>query len=463
MITVYSMKADRSATPQGQTNNSPLWPAFSRINHPAYPAGEITIVKGNGAYLYDSTGKRYFDGFSTLWTNLVGHGREEIISAMTEQMRTLSFMHLFSGHKHEPALKLSHELVSRSPFGHSRCFFGLSGSDAVETAMKMVRAYWFSKKRTDKKTIVGRMSEYHGTSLGALSLMGWDSYQMPYEPLVPQTYRLHPPNCYRCPWGKERATCGISCKESFREYFAQVDAKRTVAAILIEPVITSDGLITPPEGYWEEIQQACREFDVLVIADEVSTGMGRTGALYGSTHFGLKPDIVCLAKSLTSGYAPLSAVLSSEEVFTTLHADGSFFAHGTTFGGHPVSCVAALKTLEVLFREKLIERAQALEPLLREELGKQLSDLEIVGNIRGIGTLFEVELVSDRTRKTPPFDEPGLAVRVFGECMKQGQYVRCLGRYICVAPPLIASDEEIRELAAGLRRALLQVIASGGL
>lgn len=427
------------------------------MRHPLFKDIEVTFERGQGAYLFDSRGNRYFDGISTLWTNLIGHGREEIVDAVADQLRKLSFMHLFTGAQHGPAQELSQRLTKGSPFGHAQCFFGLSGSDATETAMKMARAYWSNQGRSEKKIIIGRLSEYHGTSFGALSLMGWDSFQVPYTPLVAKTHRLPPPNCYHCPWEKDPATCQVFCKNSFEEYFAGVDARKNVAAILIEPIITSDGLIIPPQGYWEQIQNVCDANEVLIIADEVSTGMGRTGRLFASSHYGLKPDIVYLAKALTNGYVPLSAVLATQEIFEGIHANGNYFSHGSTFAGHPAACVAALKVLDILDHEQLMPRAEEIEKIVLAELRAQLAEVDVVGNIQGKGILFEVELVADRTTKKPPKNEIEIAMRLYLECLRNGQYLRPLGRFVCISPPLISREADLREMVTGLKKALLKV------
>ncbi|MEW6735871.1 MAG: aminotransferase class III-fold pyridoxal phosphate-dependent enzyme [Acidobacteriota bacterium] len=428
-----------------------LWPAFSRMKHPLYTSTSKVFVRGKGTQLFDESGKGYYDGFSTLWTNLVGHGREEIIAAMTEQMHKLSFMHLFTGSTHQPAHELSEILIESSPFKHKHCVFGLSGSDATETAIKLARAYWWGQGRPQKNIIVGRLSEYHGTSLGALSLMGQDDYQIPYSPLVSRTHRVPPPNCYRCPWKLDFRTCNVECKNAFDEYFENINAKENVAAILIEPIITSDGLIPPPKGYWEHIQKVCRENEVLIVADEVSTGMGRTGTLYGSTQFGLQPDICYLAKSLTSGYAPLSVVTTSKEIFDVLNSNGKYFSHGTTFGGHPTSCIAAIKTFEILFKENLVEASSRLGKALDETLTHELEGLEHVGSIRGAGTLFEIELVQNKNTKLPPRRETELGMLLYRDLLDQGQYVRVLGRFLCIAPPLVSTVDEVIQMAKAIR------------
>lgn len=412
-----------------------LWLSFSRQNHPLYPNIELTFVEGKGSYLIDSMGKKYFDAFSTLWTNLVGHGRDEIADAMATQTKKLSFMHLFTGSQHLPAQNLADSLIKKSPFGHSHCFFGLSGSDATECAIKMARQYWFNKGKPQKNIIVGRKITYHGTSYGALSLMGHDSYQVPFGPLVDRIHRVSP-----------------NSKEEIENYFDAINASENVAAVLIEPVITSDELILPSAGYFSFLQDLCRKHNVLLIVDEVSTGMGRTGELYGSTLFNLKPDIVYLAKSLTSGYAPLSAVMTSNEIFKVINSDGRFFMHGSTFAGHPVSCVAASKVLEIVERENLVEKAKSLAAVLGSELKKNLADLDCIESINGAGTLWHITLKGFSSAK-----EVELGMRLHSTLLNEGQYIRVLGRYLCIAPPLIAKSSEIEEMAQTIRKVLTKI------
>jgi adenosylmethionine-8-amino-7-oxononanoate aminotransferase len=421
-------------------SNKNLWLAFSRMEQLLYKTIEVTFIQGKGAYLFDDKGNKYFDGFSTLWTNLVGHGRPEIIEAMTKQLQELSFMHLFTGSQHIPAQKLSEKLIQKNPFNHSRVFFGCAGSDATETAIKLARNYWFSKGMPGKNIIVGRTSTYHGTSMGALSLMGHESYQEPFGPLVDGVHQL-PATDYN----------------AFEKYFNEVDAKKNVAAILIEPIITSDGLILPPEGYWKQIQELCRKHDVLILSDEVSTGMGRSGDFYASEMYGLKPDVVYLAKSLTSGYAPLSALMTTEEIYRTINSKGKYFMHGSTFSGHPVSCVAALKVLEIIEKENLVERGKQLASALSTVLNKYLKDLEIVKTINGKGLLYEIEL------KCTDEKEAELGMTVYKELLNEGQYIRAIGKFLCIAPPLISTEEELVKMAQAIGRVLSKLSNQKGL
>lgn len=437
--------------------NSGLWPAFTRVKHPRYKDIKTTFVRGEGAYLYDSFGKRYFDGFSTLWTNLVGHGRMDIIEPMVEQMKSLSFMHLFTCSQHEPALRLSKTLTELSPFDHRYCFFGCSGSDATETAIKMARAYWYYRGKKEKNIIVGRGSEYHGTSFGALSLMGCELYRTPYKPLTGGVQMLPPPNCFRCPFEKQIDSCGMECYCAFENCFDEIDAVNNVAAVLVEPIITSDGLITPPPTYWERIQKLCEENDVLLIADEVSTGMGRCGSMFSASIHNLKPDILYLAKSLTSGYAPLSAVLANEKIYDTINNGSSYFTHGSTFAGHPVACVAAESVIQIVTRDGLIESGKKIATTLQKIINKELLDLDRVGNIRGAGTLFEIELVKDKITREIPSNETELSMRLYSELLHQGLYLRVLGRFICIAPPLISSENECIEMIRVLRQSIKKV------
>lgn len=434
-----------------------LWPSFSRVSHPLYEDTCVTFAKGKGVYLYDTNGKCYFDGFSTLWTNLIGHGREDVIGPMIEQMRKLSFMHLFGGSQHEPALRLSKKLIESSPFNYKYCFYGCSGSDATETAVKIARSYWYCNGKREKNIVVGRGSEYHGTSLGALSLMGSPFYKTPYLPLVSNIAILPPPNCYRCPFGREIRSCHLECYYVFENYFEEIDARNNVAAILIEPIITSDGLIVAPDNYWEHLQALCKEHDVLLIADEVSTGMGRCGQMLASSLCGIKPDILYLAKSLTSGYAPLSATLVSEKIYNGVNSNDNYFTHGTTFAGHPVACTAAESVIDILKKDDLIFKSKNVSKILEKTIFDELSDLNNVGNIRGRGMLYEVELVADKKNKTVPRDEVELSMRLFSELLKQNVYLRVIGRFICIAPPLIATGSDCINMCNVLRRAINRI------
>lgn len=437
--------------------NKHVWSAFSAMGHPLYADTEVIFERGEGVYLYDTNNKKYFDGYGTLWTNIVGHGRMDVIEPMYEQMKKLSFMSQFCGSHNVPALELADMLIENSPFDHDRCFYGCSGSDAVDTAIKLARGYWHFKGQPEKKMIISRKSEYHGVTLGATGVMGFKEYREPFAPLVPGLVSVSEPDCYRCSWGKEPETCDVDCKTAFDEAFEKYDAKNRVAAILIEPFITSGGLIPTPPGYWDHVQKLCRENDVLIIVDEASTGMGRTGTLYASEQYGLDADICLLAKSLTSGYAALSVAMVKKEIFDVYNQESRYFAHGSTFSGHPASCVAAKRIFEIIEEEGLCERANVIEKTMTELCHEHLENLEHVGCIRGKGVFSRLELVSDKAAKSLPPRPVDLALALYRELLNRGQYLKVVGRFVNMAPSQQSTPEQLEQMVLAVRDAISEV------
>lgn len=437
--------------------NKHVWSAFSAMGHPLYADTEVIFERGEGVYLYDTNNKKYFDGYGTLWTNVVGHGRMDVIEPMYEQMKRLSFMSQFCGSHNIPALELSEMLIKNNPFGHERCFYGCSGSDAVDTAIKLVRGYWHFRGKPEKKMIFSRTSEYHGVTLGATSVMGFPEYREPFAPLTPGIECLREHYCYRCPWGKEPETCDVDCKTAFDEAFEKHDAKNKVAAILIEPFITNAGLLPTPPGYWDHVQKLCRENDVLIIVDEASTGMGRSGTLYASAQYGLDADICLLAKSLTSGYAALSVAMVKKDIFDEYNQGSRYFAHGSTFSGHPASCVAAKRIFEIIEEEGLCERAKMIEKTLAELCSKHFEDLPHVGHISGKGVMARLELVADKATKSLPTRPVDLALKLYEELLKRGQYIKVVGRFVNMAPSQQSTPEQIEQMVLAVRDAINEI------
>ncbi|MFO8059216.1 MAG: aspartate aminotransferase family protein [Bacillota bacterium] len=396
----------------------------------------LIIVEGEGSRVTDVEGREYIDGHGALWLANAGFGRREIIEAASEQLHQLSYFPSFAGMANSVAVELAERLATLTEReGMRRVFFSSGGSEAVETALKMVRQYWRLRGSGRKYKIISRRMAYHGVTMGALSATGITANRRLFEPLVPGFRHLEPPHCYRCPYGLEYPGCDLNCAREL-ERTIEFEGADTVAAFIGEPVMGAGGVIVPPDGYWQEIERICRKYDVLIIADEVITGFGRTGEMFGVRNWDVKPDIMVTAKGLTSGYLPLGATLAREDIFKVClgkYGEGREFRHGTTYSGHPAACAAGLANIDIIEDEGLVERARSNGQYLLERL-EELRSLDVVGDVNGLGLLARVELAGDAT---------GKGQQVSREVMKRGVILRALGDVISFSPPLVIDRAEI--------------------
>lgn len=401
------------------------------------------IVQGKGAKIYDIDGKEYIDGLSILWTVNIGHGRKEIIDALKEQLEKISYASLFGGYFNEPAIKLADKLAKITPSSLKTSFFISGGSEAVESAIKFVRQYWAIKGMPEKKKIISRRESYHGVTYGALSATGLRIYRQPFEPLLPFFLHVSPPYCYRCDFGKNPQNCNVECANQIKDLIFYEGA-RTIAAIIMEPVMSAAGALVPPKKYFETIQNIAKENHILIIADEVINAWGRCGDLFASNIFNLDPDIMVFGKGITSGYAPLGAMIVKEELFEFFIEN--MFVHGHTFGGHCLSTVAALKNIELIENEKLYLLAKEKG----EKLGKLLNELKKhnrVGDVRGIGFHWAIEYVKNKETKERIPSSIRFAMMVEEAAYKRGLYLcRASVDKTYIAPPLIIEDKDIEKL-----------------
>jgi len=437
-----------------------LWMHFTR--HSSYESADVPIiVRGEGAYIYDAQGKRYLDGLAGLFVNQLGHGRTELAEAAAKQASQLAFHPLWS-YAHPAAIELAEKLAGLAPGNLNRVFFTSGGGEAVETAWKLAKNYYKLVGKPLKHKVISRAIAYHGTTQGALSITGLPSLKQQFEPLVPSTFRVPNTNVYRA----DSITGGLldgSDPEAFGRWAAdqiavaiENEGPDTVAAVFLEPVQNAGGCFPPPPGYWQRVREICDEYDVLLVSDEVICAYGRLGTWFGGQKFGYEPDIITSAKGLTSGYSPLGAMIASDRLMEPFLADGQMFAHGYTFGGHPVSTAVALKNLEIMEDEKILERVSANEAAFRSTLEK-LTDLPIVGDVRGSGYFYGIELVKDRETKES-FTEDECERILYGYVSKalyeEGLYCRADDRgdpVIQLSPPLIIGQPEFDEIERILR------------
>jgi adenosylmethionine-8-amino-7-oxononanoate aminotransferase len=438
-----------------------LWMHFTR--HSTYETGGHVpvITRGEGAYIFDDQGKRYLDGLSGLFVVQVGHGREELAEAAAAQARELAFFPLWS-YAHPRAIELAERLAGYAPGELNRVFFTTGGGEAVESAWKLAKQYWKLVGKPTKHKVISRAVAYHGTPQGALSITGIPAAKEMFEPLVPGAFKVPNTNLYRAPeplrsdpkqfgrWAADRIAEAI-----------EFEGPDTVAAVFLEPVQNSGGCFPPPPGYFERVREICDAYDVLLVSDEVICAFGRIGGMFACEDLGYVPDIITCAKGMTSGYSPIGAMIASERLFEPFRRGTTYFPHGYTFGGHPVSAAVAMANLDIMEREGLNAHVRNNAPAFRATLEKLL-DLPIVGDIRGEGFFYGIELVKDKTtRETFDDHESERLLRGFlsKALFDAGLYCRADDRgdpVVQLAPPLIVGQAEFDEIEGILRSVLTE-------
>ena len=416
---------------------------------PVSAAGVPVYVRGEGCQLYDDQGNRYLDGLSTLFCVNAGHGRAELADAAAAQMRELAYATTWDA-VHPRALELAARIAALAPGDLERVFFTSGGSEAVESALKLARAYHRLGGEPERVKVIARELAYHGTTLGALSVTGLPSVRTPFAPLLPGVCHVPHTDGYRGPPGLWAADA-IEARIRF-------EGGETVAAVILEPVQNSGGCLVPPPGYFERVREICDRHGVLLISDDTICSWGRLGTWFGGQRFDYVPDMITTAKGLTSAYVPMGALIVSERVAAPFEAQAADFVHGLTFGGHPVAAAVALANLDLIEREGLLGRVREHEPGLRAALDG-LRDIPIVGDVRGAGYFWGLELVADPATRRP-FD-PAMAAELVAflgaELRRRGLICRVADRgypVIQLAPPLIAGPDEFEEIVAILRGAL---------
>ena len=429
-----------------------LWMHFTRMG--AYADHEVPIiVRGEGCHVFDEHGKRYFDGLAALFCVNIGHGRAEVAQAGADQAKELGFFTNWS-YAHPKAIELAAKVASLAPGDLNRVFFTSGGSEAVESALKLSRQYHKLTGNPGKYKVISRNLAYHGTTMGALSATGIPDARRPFEPIFPGSAHVPNTNLYRLPDGMSADKLADTIADRI-----EFEGPETVSAVILEPVQNSGGCFTPPEGYFQRVREICDEYDVLFISDEVICSWGRLGTYFGAEAFGYQPDLITTAKGITSAYAPMGAVIASDRIFEPFTQDKKSFAHGITFGGHPISAAVALANLKVFEDEDINGNVMANEAAFAAMLDG-LRDIPIVGDARGKGYFRAIELVKDReTKETFSGEEAEWLLRGFlsGELFSRGLICRADDRgdpVIQLSPPLIAGPEHFAEIESVLRPVL---------
>ena len=453
-----SQPADDAAQQAAAKRN--LWLHFTRMG--SYADNDVpVIVRGEGQYVYDNHGKRYLDGLAGLFVSQIGHGRKEVAEAAARQGSELAYFPLWS-YANPRAIELAQRLADLAPGDLNRVWFTSSGSEAVESAWKLAKQYFKAIGQPARYKVLSRDIAYHGTSMGALAITGLPAIKEPFEPLPPGGVRVPNTNFYRAPAfvADDVTAFGAWAADEIERAILR-EGPESVAAVFLEPVQNSGGCFPPPPGYFQRVREICDRYGVLLVSDEVICAFGRLGYYFGSERYGYQPDVITFAKGVTSGYSPLGGMLASDRLMEPFAEGSATFLHGITFGGHPVSCAVALANLDVFEKEDLLGNVKANEAAFRATLEKLL-DLPIVGDVRGAGYFYGIELVKDKaTRETFDDDESERLLRGFlsHALFDAGLICRADDRgdpVIQLSPPLTCTQEHFDEMEQILRSVLTQ-------
>ncbi|HEY4889582.1 MAG TPA: aspartate aminotransferase family protein [Candidatus Dormibacteraeota bacterium] len=423
------------------------------LGAPAGTVPQLIMASGSGATLTDADGREYIDGMASLWNVNVGHGRTELADAAAAQMKTLAFSSAYGGFGTKPAIELAAKLAELAPGELEVTYFASGGAEANDTAYKIARLYWKLRGEPERVNIISRIRDYHGLTYGATSATGLANFWKGFEPLAPGFLHAPAPDPYRY---LGQGSAGAAYAAALEEVVLKAGPK-TVAAVVAEPVQGAGGVIVPPADYFPLLRQVCDRYGLLLIADEVITGFGRTGRWFALEHWKVQADLMIFAKGVTSGYLPLSGVMLTRSVHDTLKLVKGPFAHGFTYSGHPTACAVGLRNLQILEDEGLVEQAAEKGAYLQERLQK-LRSHEIVGDVRGLGLVAGVELVRDRLTKEQFDVAAGAARRVWLAALEQGVIVRPLpGDVLAMSPPFVISNEQIDRMVSVLDSAIAKV------
>ena len=413
--------------------------------------GTRIIERASGVYLWDSDGNQILDAMAGLWCVNVGYGREELVEAAARQMRELPYYNLFFQTAHPPALALAQAIAEIAPEGMNHVFFTGSGSEANDTVLRMVRHYWAIKGQPERKVIIGRWNGYHGSTVAGASLGGMKAMHGQGDCPIPGIEHIDQPYWYGEGGDLDPDEFGVKVADQLERKILEVGADK-VAAFIAEPIQGAGGVIIPPDSDWPRIRQIIDRYGILLIADEVICGFGRTGHWFGSDYYGNAPDLMPIAKGLTSGYLPMGGVIVRDEVVATLNEGGEFY-HGFTYSGHPVAAAVALENLRILKEERIIERVRDKTAPYLQARWRELADHPLVGEARGVGMLGALELVKNKKTRER-FADPGAAMTCREHCFRNGLVMRAVGESMIVSPPLVISEAEIDELIDKVTRCL---------
>ncbi|MCK9553389.1 aspartate aminotransferase family protein [Aquamicrobium sp.] len=418
--------------------------------------GPLVIEKGDGIYVEDASGKRYIEAMAGLWSVAVGFSEQRLVDAATRQMKQLPFYHNFTHKSHAPVIDLAEKLVSIAPVPMSKVFFTNSGSEANDTAMKMI---WYRSNalgQPQKKKIISRKRGYHGVTIASASLTGLPNNHISFDLPIANVIHTGTPHHYRDAQPGESEEAFATRLADELEQLILAEGPDTVAAFIGEPVMGAGGVVVPPATYWEKIQAVLAKYDILLVADEVICGFGRTGSMFGCETFGIRPDILVMSKQLSSSYLPISALLINDRVYQPLADESNrigTFGHGYTAGGHPVPAAVALENLRIIEENDLVGNAKRVGAHMQKRL-RELADHELVGEVRGVGLIAGVELVAGKATRAPWKNAGALGLLVNGHLQENGVISRNMGDTLGFCPPLIITESQVDDMVAAVKKAL---------
>jgi adenosylmethionine-8-amino-7-oxononanoate aminotransferase len=430
------------------TNAALLERDVAHLIHPlhsraAHSTGRVW-VRGEGAMLIDADGGRYIDGLSGLWNNTAGHGRRELIEAATRQMEQLAYASGYTGSSNPPAIELAERLSQITFPNINQFFFTSGGGESTDSNIKMARYYWKLKGKPGKTKVISRQWGYHGVTLAAMSATGISSYWSMFEPRVPGFIQIPSPYPYRyqAPPGESQ---GVAAANELEQAILR-EGQDTVAMFIAEPVQGAGGVIVPQDDYFPRIREICDKYEVLLVSDEVITGFGRTGRMFGLQHWGVQPDLIQFAKAITSGYFPLGGIGISDEIAGTMESGDSAWMHAYTYSAHPVGCAVAVAMMDIVEKEDFPGQAATKGERFLKNLKEALADHPNVGEVRGLGLMCAVEIVKDKATKEEFAPGEKVGPRVHGEAMQRGFFSRTRGDVLCLAPPIIITEEQLDQI-----------------
>ena len=431
------------------------------LHHTAGHANGRIWVRGEGSYLYDADGNRFIDGLSCLWNVSAGHGRGELAEAAFAQMNALAFSSSYAGGSNRPAIELAERLSGIAYPRINNFYFTCGGGESTDSNIKLARYYWKAKGKPEKTKVIGRQWGYHGVTFGAMCATGISPYWSDFGPLIPGFSHIPAPDPYHYPAPEDGYSQGIAAANELEKEILKQGAD-TVAMFIAEPVQGAGGVIVPPPDYFPRIREICDQYEVLLVSDEVITGFGRTGKMFALEHYGVQPDLIQFAKSVTSGALPLGGIGLSDEIAETITSRATPWMHAYTYSGHPTSCAVALATLDIVENEDLPGQAATKGAAFLRNLDARLSDLAHVGNVRGKGLMAGVEIVADKSTKEWYDAGFGLGAKLTKAMMARGLYTRVRSEVICLAPPLTTEQSTLDEMVEIVRDAVVEVTATDG-
>ena len=429
------------------------------LHHTAGHADGRVWVKGEGSYLYDADGNRFIDGLSCLWNVSAGHGRQELADAAARQMQEMAFCSSYAGGSNRPAIELAERLAPICYPQINNFYFTCGGGESTDSNIKLARFYWKSKGKPEKTKVISRIWGYHGVTLAAMCATGISSYWPMFEPRIPGFSHIPSPDPYHYPMPEDGSSQGIAAANELEKEILR-QGPETVSMFIAEPVQGAGGVIPAQDDYFKRIREICDQYEVLLVADEVITGFGRTGKMFALDHYGIQPDLIQFAKSITSGSLPLGGIGISDEIAETITSSKSPWMHAYTYSGHPTTCAVALATLDIIEGEDLPGQAWTNGEAMLQKLHDALDDHPHVGNVRGKGMMHGIEIVKDKSTKE--WFEPGFGLggKLTKALMARGLYTRVRSEVICNAPPLNTSVEILDEMVSIYRDAIVEVLGS---